>query len=153
MWNELFSAVEPFFTGVQEALPQVPADTPLVESLPTQEVDNRVVVPANTNLRDIVRTAAISFSVAPTTTPPPENSGLGLIPGALSEGDHPDSNHYPSGSSQEAHQGEVGKKKLFAVLKRQLRRYCASQAVAQKFPYLKEEEEDLDYFTQHIAIS
>lgn len=44
-----------------------------------------------------------------------------------------------------------GKKKLFAVLKRHLRRYCASQAVAQKFPYLK--EEDSNYFTHHIAIS
>lgn len=107
MWNELFSAVEPFLTGAQEALPQVPADTPSVESfhLPTLEVDNRVVVPANTNLRDIVRTGAISFSVAPTPTPPPENSGLGLILGAQTEGDHPDSNHYASGSSQEAHQG------------------------------------------------
>lgn len=64
---------------------------------------------------------------------------------------HPNSNHYPSGSSQEAHQGGVGKRKLFAVLHKHLRKYCASPDVARKFPYLK--EEDLEYFTQHIAIS
>lgn len=154
--DELLQAVEPFLGAVQEALPQVPLDT-TVESFhfPTLEVDTRLVVPANTNLRDIARTGAISFSVAPTPTPPPENSGFGLIPGAQTEGDHPDSNHYPSESSQEAHQGGAGQKKLFAILKRHLRRYCASQAVAQKFPYFQgwEQEELEEYFSRHISIS
>lgn len=48
------------------------------------------------------------FSQPPTPTPPPENSGLGLIPGAKSEEDRTNSNHYPAGSSQEAHQDEAG---------------------------------------------
>lgn len=86
------------------------------------------------------------FSQPPTT--PPENSGLGLIPGAQSEEDRPDSNHYASGSSQEA------KEKLLAILKRHLRKHCASQAVAQKYPYLKDlKQDDFNYFAQHIAIS
>ncbi|KAI5674248.1 hypothetical protein M9H77_14612 [Catharanthus roseus] len=58
---ELMQAVEPFLNAAQEALPQVPADT--VESFHFPiEMDNRVVVPANSNLRDIVRTGTISFS-------------------------------------------------------------------------------------------
>lgn len=91
------------------------------------------------------------FSQPPTPTPPPENSGLGLIPGAESEEDRPDPNHY---ASQEAHQGDASKKKLFTVLKKHLRKYCASQAVAEKYPYLKDlKEEDFNYFAHHIAIT
>lgn len=88
------------------------------------------------------------FSQPPTPTPPPENSGVGLIPGAQSEGESPDPNHYASGSSQ------AGKNQLFSVLERHLRRYCASQAVAHKFPYLKDrKQEDFDYFAQHFSIT
>ncbi|KAI5639866.1 hypothetical protein M9H77_00496 [Catharanthus roseus] len=105
--TELMQAVEPFLNAAQEALPQVPADT--VESFHFPiEMDNRVVVPANSNLRDIVRTGTISFSVHP--TPPPGNSGLELIPGTQSPVSHQNANHYPSGSSQEAHQGGGGSK-------------------------------------------
>jgi len=74
------------------------------------------------------------FSQPPTPTPPPENSGVGLIPGAQSEGESPDPNHNAS---------EAGKKKLFSVLERHLRRYCASQAVAHKFPSLKDRKKAL----------
>lgn len=91
------------------------------------------------------------FSQPPIPTPPPENSSLGLIPGAQSEGDHPNSNHDASGSSQEAHQGGVAKKKLYTVLKRHLKKYCTSPGVAEKYPYLK--EEDFEYFAQHIALT
>lgn len=105
------------------------------------------------------------FSQPPTPTPPPDNSGLGLIPGAQNEGDLP--NSYPSGSSQEAHQedqpgsshlaphqGEVGQKKLISILERHLRRHCASQAVVQKYPHFKDfTQEDLTYFAKNIAIS
>ncbi|KAK7236602.1 hypothetical protein RIF29_45475 [Crotalaria pallida] len=51
------------------------------------------------------------FSQPPTPTPPPENSGVGLIPGAQSEGESPDPNHYASGSSQ------AGKKKIRILFK------------------------------------
>lgn len=91
------------------------------------------------------------FSQPPIPTPPPENSGLGLLPGAQREEDRPDPNHYASGSSQEAHQGGVAKKKLYIVLKKLFTKYCASQAVAEKYPYLK--EEDFDYFARNFAIS
>ena len=90
------------------------------------------------------------FSQPPTPTPPPENSGLGLLPGAQSEEDRPDPNHYASGSSQ-AHKKEVAKKKLYTVLKKLFKKYCASPGVADKYPYLK--EEDFDYFAQNFAIS
>lgn len=87
--------------------------------------------------------------------------------GAQSEGDHPGSNHYASGSSQEAHQegqpgsshlpphqGEVGKKRPFSVLERHLRRHCASQAITPKSPFVLDwKQEDFHYFAQHIAIS
>ena len=74
---------------------------------------------------------------------------MGLLPGAQSEEDRPDPNHYASGSSQEAHQGEAGKKKLLSVLERHVQRHCASQAVAEKYPYLKDlKQEDFDYFAQ-----
>ena len=87
------------------------------------------------------------MTLYPTPTPPPENSGLGLIPGAQNEGDLP--NSYPS------HQGEVDQKtKLFSILERHLRRHCASQAVAQKYPHFKDfTPEDFTYFAKNIAIS
>ncbi|CDP17408.1 unnamed protein product [Coffea canephora] len=75
--DELLSAVEPFLNAAQETLPQVPESTSLnVEGfnhLPAMEVENRVIVPTNTHLRDIVRTGTMSFSVAPTA----EESGQG----------------------------------------------------------------------------
>ena len=106
------------------------------------------------------------FSQLPTPTPPPENYGLGLIPGAQGEGDQPGSNHYASGSSQEAHpegqpgsshlapQGVEGQKRLLSVLERHLRRHCASPARIHKYPYVVDwKQEDFHYFAQHIAIS
>ena len=64
--DELLSAVEPFLNAAQETLPQVPESTSLnVEGfnhLPAMEVENRVIVPTNTHLRDIVRTGTMSFS-------------------------------------------------------------------------------------------
>ena len=76
--HELFLAIEPFLNAAQEALPQVPVPenaTVEVEGLPPIEilVEERVVVPANTRLRDIAEVATVSFSVPPT---PPENAGL-----------------------------------------------------------------------------
>jgi hypothetical protein len=67
MINELLQAVEPFLTAAREALPQVvPENQSLgVEGfnhLPAMEVENRVIVPTNTHLRDIVRTGTMSFS-------------------------------------------------------------------------------------------
>ncbi|KAJ8746887.1 hypothetical protein K2173_010159 (mitochondrion) [Erythroxylum novogranatense] len=96
---------------------------------------------------------------------PPENSGLGLIPGAQSEGDgdRPDSNHYPSGSSQEAHQEghpgsshphldpHQGKRKLVSELTRHIKKHCASQVISEKYPFAL--EEDPQYFAENLAIS
>ena len=94
------------------------------------------------------------FSQPPNPTPPTDDSGLGLIPGAQSEGDRPDSNNYASASSQEAHQGEMAKKKLLHVLERHLRKHCASRVIIQKYPYvLNLKDEDFHYFAEHIAIS
>ncbi|KAI5659412.1 hypothetical protein M9H77_28205 [Catharanthus roseus] len=69
---ELMQVVEPYLNATQEALPQVPTDT--VESFHFPiEMDNIVVVLANSNLRDIFRIGIISFSNHPTH--PPGNSG------------------------------------------------------------------------------
>jgi hypothetical protein len=111
------------------------------------------------------------FSQPPTPTPPPENFGLGLIPGAQSEVDRPDSFHYPSASSQEAqregqpgsshlapHQGEVGKEKLLSVLERHVQKHFLCQKTQKKYPCLLEwgkdlTPEDLRYYAEHIAMS
>ncbi|KAI5664331.1 hypothetical protein M9H77_23654 [Catharanthus roseus] len=107
--TELMQAVEPFLYAAQEALPQVPADTAESFHFPI-EMNNRVVVPTNSNLRDIARTGTISFPLHPTS--PPGNYGLELIPGIQSPVSHQNANHYPSGSSQEAHQRGGSKEAL-----------------------------------------
>ncbi|CAA0811419.1 Cytochrome C oxidase subunit II-like-transmembrane domain [Striga hermonthica] len=69
-------AVEPFLNAAQERLPQnASVEVEVFNELPTIEVDTRLVVPANTHLRNIVRTGTIAFSVAPTT----EESGQGPL--------------------------------------------------------------------------
>lgn len=103
-------------------------------------------------MNQLQRISCFQFSQPPTPTPPPENSGEGLIPGAQTE--VPNSNNSSYGSSQEAHQGRVGQTRLFTVLKKHLRKYSASPATAQQFPYLKDlQENDFYYFSKHIAIS
>lgn len=70
MNNDLFSVIEPFLNAIPEDLPQVPENSPfdveVFNHCPRIEMDSRVVVPANTHLRDIVKTATVGFSVAPT---------------------------------------------------------------------------------------
>lgn len=71
MINELINAVEPFLNGWQEVssagqetLPQVPENTSLeLGQSRLLEVDNRVVVPGNTHLRDIAGSAGIAHSM------------------------------------------------------------------------------------------
>ncbi|GER47693.1 cytochrome c oxidase subunit 2 [Striga asiatica] len=76
MFNELIQAAEPFLNAAQETLPEnASVEVEVFNQLPPIEVDTRLVVPANTNLRNIVRTGTISFSVAPTT----EESGQGPL--------------------------------------------------------------------------
>jgi len=83
------------------------------------------------------------FSQPPTPTPPPENSGLELIPGARIEGDGP----APGSEGEKL-------KKLHAVVEGHLRRYCASEDGLKRFPCLKEKnKEDLTYFAQHFSIT
>lgn len=78
--------------------------------------------------------------------PAPENPSIVATASHEAEG-QPGSSHLAPYQDQ----GGVGKKKLFTVLNRHLSKYCASPAVTQRFPYLK--EEDCDYFAKHIAIS
>lgn len=81
--NELLAAVEPFLGlgGAQEALPQVPEiGVEEVNHLPTMvSVDNRVVIPANTHLRDIVTSADVAHSWAvPSSASSNPNQGVGF---------------------------------------------------------------------------
>jgi hypothetical protein len=73
--DELLAAVEPFFLGANEALPQIGIEE--VNHTGMDGVDNRVVIPANTHLRDIVRSADVSHSWA---VPSLNSSGAQLVP-------------------------------------------------------------------------
>lgn len=94
---------------------------------------------------------------------PSENAFLTLD--AQSEEDRPDANHYPSGSSQEAHQEgrpgsshlapqqrEVYTRKLLSVLENHLKRYLKKKDKIEKFPLLNDYPEDnLRNLAQDIA--
>lgn len=48
----------------------------------------------------------------------------------------------------------MGERKLYAVVKQHLRKYCASQAVAHRFPTLKDlSPGELDFFTKRFCRS
>lgn len=97
---------------------------------------------------------------------PSENEFIILDAQRQSEGDRPDANHYPSGSSQEAHQEgrpgsphldpqlrEVYTRELLSVLERHLKRYLKKKDKIEKFPLLRDyPEEDLLNLAQDIAL-
>ncbi|WMV50350.1 hypothetical protein MTR67_043735 [Solanum verrucosum] len=71
------------------------------------------------------------FSQPPTLTPPPDNSGLELIPSARIEGDGP----APGSKGEKL-------KKLHAIVEGHLRRYCASEDGLKRFPCLKDKNKE-----------
>lgn len=71
----------------------------------------------------------------PPLTPPPGNSGFELLPAA---------------APLQEPEAQQAQNQLVSLLEKQLRRYCADQKVAQKFPALQYQE--MNTFAKHLAL-